>query len=94
LEDVISKELAAAIDREIEAMPPNMKKVMRLSQRQGYSTKEIASSLTLSEKTVRNLSSLAMARIRSCINKYYADAPAASSARSAFVLVVLSVAGI
>ena len=94
LEDVMSKELATAIDHEIEAMPPTMKKVMRLSQRQGYSVKEIASSLTLSEKTVRNLSTLATTRIRNCINTYYADAPAASSARSAFVLAVLSLAGI
>jgi len=94
LEDVISKELAAIIDHEIEAMPPAMKKVMRLSQRQGYSVTEIASSLAMSEKTVRNQVSMAMTRIRACINKYYADAPVASSAQSAFVLAVLSLAGI
>lgn len=93
LEDVISKELAAVIDHEIDAMPATMKKVMRLSQRQGYSVKEIAASLALSEKTVRNLSTTAMGRIRNCINRYYADAPATSSAQSAFVIFVLSLAG-
>jgi len=90
LEEVISKELFRLIYEEIEAMPPTMKKVMQLSERQGYSNPEIATELALSEKTVRNLTSLALGRIRACIDKYYADAPVGSPAQNAFILFALS----
>ena len=94
LEDMISKELFNVIHQEIETMPLTMKKVMQLSQRRGYSITEIADGLALSEKTVRNLTSMALARIRTCIHKYYGDTPVSSSVQSAFVFVVLSLTGI
>jgi RNA polymerase sigma-70 factor (ECF subfamily) len=90
LEEVISKELFRVIYEEIEAMPPTMKKVMQLSERQGYSNPEIATQLELSEKTVRNLTSLALGRIRACIDKYYTDVPVSSSAQSSFIFFVLT----
>jgi RNA polymerase sigma-70 factor (ECF subfamily) len=96
LEEVISKELFNLIHQEIEAMPVTMKKVMQMSQRRGYSVAEIADRLALSEKTVRNLTSIAFTRIRACVTRYYADgSPSSSSSTQAvFVLIVLYLMGI
>ncbi|ARS40366.1 hypothetical protein CA265_12145 [Sphingobacteriaceae bacterium GW460-11-11-14-LB5] len=50
---VRERELAALIEREIDALPPQMKKVFVMSRTDGMSHKEIADQLGTSEHTVR-----------------------------------------
>lgn len=48
------KELSALIEKEISALPKKMREVFELSRKTGYSRKEIASELELSEQTVKS----------------------------------------
>jgi len=48
------KELSALIEHEISALPKKMQEVFRLSRRTGYTRKEIAAELGLSEETVKS----------------------------------------
>jgi RNA polymerase sigma-70 factor (family 1) len=48
------KELAAIIEKEIAALPPKMREIFELSRKHHLSNAEIASTLNISEKTVRN----------------------------------------
>ncbi|RZK43368.1 MAG: RNA polymerase sigma-70 factor [Pedobacter sp.] len=48
------KELSALIEKEISALPKKMQEVFRLSRRTGYTRKEIALELGLSEETVKS----------------------------------------
>lgn len=90
LEGLISKELQAAIDREIASMPVNMQKVIQLSRQQDHSVAEIARHLSLSEQTVRNLLSQAIRRLKSCVTHFYNDAsPDTHSIFMAAAIVVL-----
>ncbi|MCD8540869.1 MAG: sigma-70 family RNA polymerase sigma factor [Leadbetterella sp.] len=75
LEGLISRELQEAIDREIEAMPANMRKVIQLRKQQDRSIAEIANSLSLTEQTVRNLLSQAIRRLKVRVAQFYGDAP-------------------
>jgi RNA polymerase sigma-70 factor (family 1) len=47
------QELSALIEKEINALPPQMKKVFEMSRREGMSHKDIANELGTSEHTVR-----------------------------------------
>lgn len=90
LEGLISKELQAAIDREIASMPVNMQKVIQLSRQQDHSVAEIARHLSLSEQTVRNLLSQAIRRLKNCVTHFYNDAsPDTHSIFMAAAIVVL-----
>lgn len=51
-EDIMMKELAAIIESEIDALPPKMREVFRLS-REKSSYKEVAQVLNISDKTVK-----------------------------------------
>lgn len=73
LEGLVSKELAEAIQHEINLMPANMKKVILLSRHHHYSITEIAGQLSLSEQTVKNLLTKAIKRLRYCIEQHYRD---------------------
>lgn len=48
------KELSALIEKEIAALPKKMREVFELSRRVGYSRKQIADELNLSEETVKS----------------------------------------
>ncbi|WP_256003998.1 RNA polymerase sigma factor [Pedobacter deserti] len=48
------KELAALIEKEIAALPDKMRQVFQLSRQDGYSRKQIAAELELSEETVKS----------------------------------------
>lgn len=63
------RELERALDREVEALPDEMRKIYHLSNRNAMSIKEIAQSLFLSEQTVKNQLGLASRRIRSSLYK-------------------------
>ncbi|RDC55266.1 RNA polymerase sigma-70 factor [Pedobacter chinensis] len=47
-------ELSAQIDKEIEALPKKMREVFQLSRKNGYTRKQIADELGLSEETVKS----------------------------------------
>jgi len=47
------RELSAIIEKEINALPPQMKKVFEMSRKEGMSHKDIAEALGTSEHTVR-----------------------------------------
>ena len=51
---VRERQLAAIIEKEIEALPPRMKAVFELSRKSNMSYKEIAEKLDLSEQSVRS----------------------------------------
>jgi RNA polymerase sigma-70 factor (family 1) len=47
-------ELSAQIDKEIDALPRKMREVFQLSRKSGYSRKQIAEELGISEETVKS----------------------------------------
>ena len=51
---MIVRELEEQIDRAIHSLPPQCQLVFRLSRQEGFSNKEIAEKLQLSENTVRS----------------------------------------
>ncbi|MFT3903746.1 MAG: RNA polymerase sigma factor [Niabella sp.] len=63
LEDISLKDLNEVIQRAIDDLPKGIKNIARL-RRAGHSVSETARLLSVSEKTVRNKYSLAMAKIR------------------------------
>jgi RNA polymerase sigma-70 factor (ECF subfamily) len=70
---LLSNELQSVIEQAIELMPDSMKRTFVLSRRQNCTVKEISSSLSLSEQTVKNLLSQALKRVRSSIEQYYSS---------------------
>jgi len=65
------QELKSLIDMLVETLPPRAKEIFCLSRREYLSTKEIATKLSLSEKTVENQLTIALRKIRSGIGKFY-----------------------
>ncbi len=63
LEDISLKDMNNIIQKVIDELPGAVKRIARL-RRQGHSVGETARLLSISEKTVRNKYSLAMAKIR------------------------------
>lgn len=53
IEQLDEKELLAAIEREIEKLPPRMREVFELSRKHNMSNKEIAARLGTSDETVK-----------------------------------------
>ncbi|WP_285009762.1 RNA polymerase sigma factor [Pedobacter faecalis] len=58
------KELIAAVERLVLDLPPKMARAFIMSRLEFYSNTEIAAELNVSEKTVQNLLSMAVKRIR------------------------------
>lgn len=63
LEDISLKDINDIIQNVIDELPQSIKKIAKL-RRDGHSVSETARLLAVSEKTVRNKYSIAMARIR------------------------------
>ncbi|WP_342331382.1 RNA polymerase sigma-70 factor [Pedobacter sp. FW305-3-2-15-E-R2A2] len=53
MDELNERDLAAAIEREIQSLPPRMKQVFELSRKENLSYKEIAERLGTSEETVK-----------------------------------------
>ena len=64
LERLDEKDLAAAIEREVQALPPRMKEVFELSRKENLSYKEIALRLGTSDKTVKKQMYKSLQQIR------------------------------
>ncbi|SEO33558.1 RNA polymerase sigma-70 factor, ECF subfamily [Mucilaginibacter gossypiicola] len=58
------RDLLAAIEREIEALPPKMRQVFEMSRKQNLTHKEIAESLGTSEETVKKQIHKSLKRLR------------------------------
>ncbi|MGX5820897.1 RNA polymerase sigma factor [Chitinophaga lutea] len=64
LEQLQEKDMAAAIEREIQALPPRMREVFQLSRKENLSYKEIAERLGTSPKTVKKQMFKSLEQIR------------------------------
>ena len=64
IERLDEKDLAAAIEREIQALPPRMKEIFELSRKENLSYKEIAGRLGISDKTVKKQMHKSLQQIR------------------------------
>lgn len=64
-------ELQAAIDRQVDLLPPRMRQVYRMSREESLSIPEIAARLGLSEYTVRNQLSAALVKLRSGLKEAF-----------------------
>jgi RNA polymerase sigma-70 factor (ECF subfamily) len=69
LEKLLAKEMDEEIDAYIKSMPQQMQKIFRLSREEQLTPKEIAETLSLSEKTVRNQLSLAVNHLRPLVKE-------------------------
>ena len=67
---LMSRELEAVVQEEINRMPGKMKEIFLLSRNDLKTTEEIANQLNLSNQTVRNQISSAIQRIRNAVNDY------------------------
>ncbi|WP_442588452.1 RNA polymerase sigma factor [Pedobacter sp. AW31-3R] len=64
LDPLQQKELMAAIEQQIAALPDRLKEIYRLSKEENLSIKEIAMRLNISEQTVKNQLSTALKKLR------------------------------
>jgi RNA polymerase sigma factor, sigma-70 family len=60
----IESELITRIQEEVEKLPEQHRNILKLSYFQGYSNQEIADMLQISEKTVRNVKSIALKTVK------------------------------
>jgi RNA polymerase sigma-70 factor (ECF subfamily) len=67
---LLTRELEAVVQEEINRMPEKMKQIFLLSRNDLKTTEEIAIQLQLSNQTVRNQISSAIKRIRVAVNDY------------------------
>ena len=67
---LLTKELESVIFAEVEKMPARMKEIYLLKKEEGFSIKEIAEKLSLSEQTVKNQLQNAYSRLRLCLKEY------------------------
>ena len=67
---LLTRELEAVVQEEINRMPEKMKAIFLLSRNDLKTTEEIANQLQLSNQTVRNQISSAIKRIRIAVNDY------------------------
>ena len=65
------QELQNLIDAMVDTLPPRAREIFCLSRREYLSTKEIATKLSLSEKTVENQLTIALRKIRVGIGRFY-----------------------
>ena len=71
------KELQQTIDRSLDQLSPRVKEIYKLSREGGFSNREIAEKLNLSEQTVKNQLSSALKHLRQNLNGITAFAFAA-----------------
>lgn len=69
LENLLAKEMDKEISDYIQNMPAQMQKIFRLSREEQLTPKEIAQTLSISEKTVRNQLSIAVNNLRSLVKE-------------------------
>ncbi|SDP07373.1 RNA polymerase sigma-70 factor, ECF subfamily [Mucilaginibacter sp. OK268] len=67
---LMSQELEAVVQEEIDRMPEKMKQIFLLSRNEFLTSEEIATRLNLSNQTVRNQISSAIKRIRATVKIY------------------------
>lgn len=72
-DDVLYKELNHVVDAELNGLPDRLLLPYKLSRDQHMSIKEIATSLSVSEQTVKNNISAVLYRIRFRLGKYNSD---------------------
>jgi len=65
-----TSELEAAIEAAIESMPPERKRIFKMSRLEGMKYREIAGALNLSVKTVEAQMGKALKYLRECLNDY------------------------
>ncbi|NGM66893.1 RNA polymerase sigma factor [Sphingobacterium sp. SGR-19] len=70
LEVTVKRELDDFLELQVNRLPDQMRRVIQLNTKEGYSTTEIAQKLLISDKTVRNQLSLANQKLRSAIEKF------------------------
>ncbi|MBD1431540.1 sigma-70 family RNA polymerase sigma factor [Sphingobacterium sp. DN00404] len=70
LEVTIKRELDDFLELQVNRLPDQMRRVVQLNSKEGFSTPEIAQKLLISDKTVRNQLSLANQKLRSAIEKF------------------------
>ncbi|MCW3464814.1 RNA polymerase sigma-70 factor [Chitinophaga nivalis] len=69
LENLLAKEMDKEIAQHIQQMPAQMQKIFRLSREAQMTPEEIAKTLSLSEKTVRNQLSMAVSNLRPLVKE-------------------------
>lgn len=72
-EELYVKEILQLIDKVLENLPPLNRKIYELRYKKNFSVKETADILSINEKTVRNGTSLALAKIRNELKIAYGD---------------------
>lgn len=88
---LITKELQQLLREELNNMPDTMKRAYQLTRDYNYSIRETATTLNLSEQTVKNLITTSTKRIRSAIERYYANE--SPQALAILVIAILSQKG-
>lgn len=69
LENLLAKEMDKEISAHIQHMPEQMQRIFRLSREEQLSPKEIAKTLAITEKTVRNQLSIAVSNLRPLVKE-------------------------
>lgn len=69
LGNLLAKEMDKEISGHIQQMPEQMQKIFRLSREEQLSPKEIAKTLAITEKTVRNQLSIAVSNLRPLVKE-------------------------
>jgi RNA polymerase sigma-70 factor (ECF subfamily) len=69
LENLLAKEMDKEISNHIQNMPEQMQRIFRLSREEQLSPKEIAKTLAITEKTVRNQLSIAVSNLRPLVKE-------------------------
>ena len=70
LGQLFEKELADRIEKAIESLPPQCRKIFRLSRVEEMSYSQIAASLQISENTVKTQMKTALSRLRNALKDY------------------------
>lgn len=68
---LIEKEVAEVIQQAMAGLPSRMKEIYVLKKEKGYSVRQIAGLLNLSEQTVKNQLHLALKRLRAQLSNYH-----------------------
>ena len=72
-ERLLSQETRLCLERAIEALPPNQRKIIILRDIEGWTSDEICSTLGISEGNQRVLLHRARSKVRSALEKYFQE---------------------